>query len=70
MKIVHCIWGLNTGGAETMLIDIANELFLTENTIESYRKNLMVKLEARNVADLIVKGIEKGYIEVGYGQPS
>lgn len=50
--------------------EIANELFLTENTIESYRKNLMVKLEARNVADLIVKGIEKGYIEVGYGQPT
>lgn len=50
--------------------EIAEELFLTENTIESYRKNLMMKLEARNVADLIVKGIEKGYIEVGYGQPS
>ncbi len=25
MKIVHCIWAFNTGGAETMLIDIANE---------------------------------------------
>ncbi len=25
MKIVHCIWSFNTGGAETMLVDIANE---------------------------------------------
>jgi glycosyltransferase involved in cell wall biosynthesis len=25
MRIVHCIWSLNTGGAETMLVDIANE---------------------------------------------
>lgn len=25
MKIVHCIFGFNTGGAETMLVDIVNE---------------------------------------------
>ena len=25
MNIVHCIWSFNTGGSETMLIDIANE---------------------------------------------
>ena len=30
MKIVHCIWSLNTGGAETMLIDIANEQVKTQ----------------------------------------
>ena len=31
MKIVHCIWSLNTGGAETMLIDIANEQSKTQD---------------------------------------
>lgn len=30
MKIIHCIWSFNTGGAETMLIDIANEQAKTQ----------------------------------------
>jgi hypothetical protein len=25
MRIVHCIWSFTTGGAETMLIDIAKQ---------------------------------------------
>lgn len=25
MRIVHCIWSFNIGGAESMLVDIVNE---------------------------------------------
>lgn len=42
--------------------EIARQLCLTENTVESYRKNLLLKLEARNVADLVMKGVERGYL--------
>ncbi len=33
MRIVHLIWSLNIGGAETMLVDIANEQSLTEKVV-------------------------------------
>ena len=36
--------------------EIANMLFISENTVEAHRKRLFVKLGARNIADLIVKG--------------
>lgn len=42
--------------------EIAAVMFVTENTVEAHRKSLFSKLGAVNVADLIVKAIEKGYI--------
>ena len=42
--------------------EIAAAMFVTENTIEAHRKALLAKLGAVNVADLIVKAIERGYI--------
>ena len=36
--------------------EIADLLFLSVNTIHTYRKRLMAKLEARNVAELVYKG--------------
>lgn len=42
--------------------EIANMLFISENTVEAHRKRLFVKLGARNIADLIVKAIDRGYI--------
>lgn len=42
--------------------EIADATFVTENTVEAHRKALFAKLGAINVADLIVKAIEKGYI--------
>lgn len=42
--------------------EIAAAMFVTENTVEAHRKSLFFKLGAVNVADLIVKAIEKGYI--------
>ena len=38
-------------------------MFVTENTVEAHRKSLFSKLGAVNVADLIVKAIDKGYIK-------
>ena len=57
MRIAHIIWGLSTGGAETMLVDIANEQVKTEevaivivnNTIE---ETLFRKIDSRCVIRL------------------
>jgi len=42
--------------------EIAAKLFISENTVEAHRKSLFAKLNARNLADLMVKGIAHGYI--------
>lgn len=42
--------------------EIAAAMFVSDNTIEAHRKSLFAKLGAINVADLIVKAIEKGYL--------
>lgn len=35
---------------------IAGAMFLSKNTIQTYRKRLMAKLKAKNVAELVMKG--------------
>lgn len=42
--------------------EIAATMFITDNTVEAHRKSLFIKLGAVNVADLIMKAVEKGYI--------
>lgn len=42
--------------------EIAAIMYVTENTVEAHRKGLLKKLGAVNVADLIVKAMEKGYL--------
>lgn len=42
--------------------EIAAAMFVTDNTVEAHRKSLFHKLGAINVADLIVKAIDKGYL--------
>lgn len=41
---------------------IADNLFISEHTVLSHRKNLLRKLDARNTAHLIFKGVRYGLI--------
>ena len=43
--------------------EIASALYISENTVETHRQNLFKKLEAHNVAELMVKAIARGYID-------
>lgn len=38
--------------------EIARELYLSSETVKSHRKNLLIKLKARNAAHLVRKGID------------
>lgn len=42
--------------------EIAEQLFLSQHTVESHRKNLLSKLNAKNTADLVRLAMEKGLI--------
>ena len=42
--------------------EIADVLFISVNTVENHRRNLLRKLNARNVADLVVRSITAGYL--------
>ena len=43
-------------------IEIARSLFISEHTVISHRKNLMIKLGARNSAHLVMKGFQLGLL--------
>lgn len=45
-------------------LQIAQHLGISENTVETFRKRLIQKFEARNAIDLVMKAINKGWIEV------
>lgn len=44
--------------------EIAEELCVSTNTVETHRRHLMEKLDARNAADLIMIAIAKGIIPI------
>ncbi len=44
--------------------EIARELCVSTNTVDTHRRHLMEKLGARNVADLIMTAISKGIIPI------
>lgn len=46
--------------------EIASELFLSISTIETHRRNLLIKLKVKNVAGLIRKSFEIGYLKKEY----
>lgn len=54
------VLGLIARGKTTR--EIADTMFVSDNTVESHRKSLFYKLGAVNVADLIMKAISRGYI--------
>ncbi|MCB4799154.1 response regulator [Neotamlana laminarinivorans] len=43
--------------------EIADKLFLSKHTVESYRKNLMTKLDVRNIAGLTKYALKMKYID-------
>lgn len=44
--------------------EIAQELCVSPNTVDTHRRHLMEKLDARNVADLIMTAISRGIIPI------
>ena len=44
--------------------EIAQELCVSANTVDTHRRHLMEKLDARNVVDLVVIAISKGIIPI------
>jgi Response regulator containing a CheY-like receiver domain and an HTH DNA-binding domain len=44
--------------------EIADKLFISVNTVETFRKSLMIKLEAKNVAHLVSIAIDQQLIRV------
>ncbi len=44
--------------------EIASKLFLSKSTIESHRRTLLLKLQAKNSAGLIRRAFEYGFLKV------
>jgi len=45
--------------------EIAKELYISMNTVQTHRKNLLEKMDVKNTAGLIRKGFELGYLRLG-----
>ncbi|MEE9371963.1 MAG: helix-turn-helix transcriptional regulator [Saprospiraceae bacterium] len=43
---------------------IAAQLFISDHTVMSHRKNLMIKLDVKNTAGMVRKGFEKGLLQL------
>lgn len=43
---------------------IAEEHHISDNTVETYRRRLMVKLDAKNSVDLVVKALKLGLVKI------
>jgi len=44
--------------------EIARELCVSTNTVDTHRRHLMEKLGARNVADLVMTAVSKGLVPI------
>ena len=42
--------------------EIADDLYISHHTVISHRKNLLIKLDARNTAHLIMIGVKLGLL--------
>ena len=45
--------------------EIGLRLDITENTVETFRRRLIQKFDAKNAIDLVVKAMAQGWIKVG-----
>ena len=48
---------------ELTMKEIAAQLFLSEHTVKTHRKNIMAKMDVKNTAGLIKKAFIFGFIE-------
>ena len=47
--------------------EIAEALYLSPHTVESHRKNLLLKMDAKNTAGLVRRAFESGILRIqGY----
>ena len=49
---------------EYTMEEIGRKLFISRKTVETHRKNLMTKLNAKNAAGLMIKAISNGLIKI------
>ncbi|MBD8487917.1 response regulator transcription factor [Echinicola sp. CAU 1574] len=56
MEVLNCI----ANGLTTQ--EIGEQLFISKNTVETHRKNLLYKLQAKNTAELVNNAYKKGLI--------
>ena len=56
---------LNLLSQEYSTKEIAKELNLSNSTIETHRRNLLIKMQVKNVAGLIRRAFEVGILKVG-----
>jgi len=60
---------LNLIAYEHTTKEIASKLFITPDTVNSHRKNLISKLQVRNTAGLIRTSIERGILPITLNSP-
>lgn len=48
--------------------EIAKTLYISTDTVQTHRKNLLCKLEARNTAGLIRRAFENRYLELSVAE--
>ena len=59
---------LNLIAKEFTIQEIASKLFISPFTVVSHRKNLMNKLQVRNMAGLVRVGFEMGILQISSNQ--
>tara|TARA_B110001454_G_C12712246_1_gene431209 strand:- start:1056 stop:1736 length:681 start_codon:yes stop_codon:yes gene_type:complete len=50
--------------AQKTTLEIADKLFISPRTVEGHRNNLLLKTQSKNVAGLVIYGIQKKLIEI------
>jgi DNA-binding NarL/FixJ family response regulator len=50
--------------AQKTTVEIADKLFISPRTVEGHRNNLLLKTKSKNVAGLVIYGIQKKLIEM------
>lgn len=43
--------------------EIAEKLYISTNTVNTHKKNLRIKLDVKNIAGMVRKGFELGFLD-------